>query len=143
MMVHPHKHSQRHVEFVSFIRCVKCNIVSKIFIRSSATCVRPKDVSYTVICINVIIIEELWVYLLHFLEEIQKFLDIIFRLFSGKLLFPAFSETMQSYLIEQIIITKRMLKRYALLCAYLFTQSWLVCPMYCIPPDIRDSVDII
>ena len=96
-----------------------------------------------VIYINVIIIEELWVYLLHFLEEIQKFLDIIFRLFSGKLLFPAFSETMQTYLIKQGIIIDRMLKIYALLRDYLFTQSRLVCPMYCRPPDICDSVDII
>ena len=112
MMVHPHKHSQRHVEFVSFISRVKCNTVSKIFIRSSATCVRPKDVSYTVICINVIIIEELWVYLLYVLEEIQKFLDVILGLFSGKLLFPAFSNAMQTHLIKQEIITDRMLKRY-------------------------------
>ena len=109
-MVHYHEDSQRHVEFVSFIRRVKCNAVSKIFIRSFATCVGPKDISYTVICINVIIIEELWVYLLHFLEEIQKFLDIIFGLFSGKLLFPTFSDTMQTHLIKQEIITDRMLK---------------------------------
>ena len=114
MLVHSHEDSQRHVEFISFIRRVKCNAVSKIFIRSFATCVGPKDVSYTVICINVIIIEELWVYLLHFLEEIQKFLDIIFRLFSGKLLFPAFSDTMQTHLNKQGIITDRMIKRYAL-----------------------------
>ena len=111
MMVHSHKDSQWHVEFVSFIRRVKCNAVSKIFIRSFATCVHPKDVSYTVICINVIIIEELWVYLLHFLEEIQKFLDVIFRLFYGELLFPAFLDTMQTHLIKQGIITDRMLKR--------------------------------
>ena len=114
MMVHSHEDSQRHVEFVSFIRRVKCNAVSKIFIRSFATCVGPKDVSYTVICINVIIIEELWVYLLHLLEEIQKFLDVILGLFSGKLLFPAFSNAMQTHLIKQEIITDRMLKRYAL-----------------------------
>ena len=109
MMVHPHKHSQRHVEFVSLIRRVKCNAFSKIFIRSFATCVGPKDVSYTVICINVIVIEDLWVYLLHLLEEIQKFLDVILGLFYGKLLFPAFSNAMQTHLIKQEIITDRML----------------------------------
>ena len=96
-----------------------------------------------IIYINFIIIEELWAYLLHLLEEIQKFLDVIFGLFSGKLLFPAFSNKMQTHLIKQGIITDRMLKRYALLCAYLFTQSRLVCPMYCRPPDIRDSIEII
>ena len=114
MMVHSHEDSQQHVEFVSFIRRVKCNAVSKILIRSFATCVGPKDVSYTVVCSNVIIIEELWVYLLQFLEEIQKFLDIILGLFSGKLLFPAFSNAMQTHLIKQEIITDRMLKRYVL-----------------------------
>ena len=111
MRVHSHEDSQRHVEFVSFIRRVKCNAVS---VRSFATCVGPKDVSYTVICINIIIIEKLWVYLLHILEEIQKFLDVILGLFSGKLLFPAFSNAMQTQHIKQEIITDRMLKRYVL-----------------------------
>ena len=123
MMVHSHKDSRRHVEFVSFIRRVKCNAISKIFIRSFATCVGPKDVSYTVICINVIIIEELWVYLLHLLKEIQKFLDVILGLFSGKLFFPAFSNAMRTHLIKQEIITDRMLKR------YVFVMCLLVYPV--------------
>ena len=46
--------------------------------------------SYTIIYINVVIIEKLYVDLLYLLEEIQKLLGVTLRLFSSKLMFPAF-----------------------------------------------------
>ena len=89
MVVDSNEDGERHVELVGLVGRVKCDTISKIFVRSPAARVRPEYVPHTVIDIFVVIIEELRVYLLHLLKESQEFLHTVLCFLPRELVLPA------------------------------------------------------
>ena len=89
VVVDSNEDGQRHVELVGLVGRVKCDTISKIFVRSPAAGVRLEYVAHTVIDIFVVIIEELGVYLLHLLKESQEFLHIVLCFLPRELVLPA------------------------------------------------------
>lgn len=99
---------------------------SPVFVGSPAARVLPEDVSYTVIDVFVVIVEELWVYLLHILQESKYFLHIILCLLLRELVLPA---VQKKYILAALDTKKRTSELHQINERLLFLMNVLVHPV--------------
>ena len=89
MVVYSNKYTQRHMVSISLVRGIECHAIAEVFIGTSATCIGPEDVLYSVFVVKLEVEKELTVACFHFGKECDQLLHVIDVVLSGVDRLPA------------------------------------------------------